>query len=72
MASTNGKTRLIADYRLLRAKLRLNQAQFWNRIGVTQSAGSRYESGRTVPKPAAVLAHLIYVQGLDIDARDFK
>lgn len=72
MASTNGKTRLIADYRLLRAKLRLNQAQFWNRIGVTQSAGCRYENGRRVPKSVATLAHRIYIMNDNIDARDYQ
>lgn len=33
----------------------LNQQQFWSRFGVTQSGGSRYESGRAIPKPVRML-----------------
>jgi DNA-binding transcriptional regulator YiaG len=71
---TNGekKVALIKDYRMLRAKLHLNQTEFWNRIGVTQSGGCRYESGRKPPKAVAVLAHLVYIKGEEIDARGFK
>ncbi len=63
---------LISDYRKLRRQLDLNQSEFWSRIGVTQSGGSRYESGRPVPKPTAILARLIYIDGMTIDAREFK
>lgn len=66
------KIKLITDYKTLRVKLRLNQSQFWSRLGVTQSGGSRYESGRAVPKPVAVLAHLVYVKDMDVDARNYK
>jgi len=66
------KTALIKDYRNVRRKLDLNQAEFWSRLGITQSGGSRYESGRPVPKATAVLAHLVYIKGMDIDAREFK
>lgn len=72
------KTPLIRDYRALRRKLDLNQTEFWNRLGVSQSGGSRYESGRPVPTPVAVLAQLIYVKRNDpinvneLDAREFK
>jgi len=38
----------------------LNQSEFWSRIGVTQSGGSRYESGRTIPKPVRTLITLAY------------
>lgn len=62
----------IKDYRLMRVTLNLSQGEFWNRIGATQSAGSRYENGRRVPKATAILAHLIYILGAEIDARDFK
>lgn len=65
------KTPLIKDYKTLRANMRLNQAEFWGRLGVTQSGGSRYENGRSVPKAVAILAHLVYVQGQDICASDF-
>lgn len=33
------------DALAMRRRLGLSQALFWNRIGVTQSAGSRYETG---------------------------
>lgn len=33
----------------------MNQTEFWKRFGVTQSAGSRYESGRSLPRPLKVL-----------------
>lgn len=36
----------------------LNQSDFWRRFGVTQSGGSRYESGRHVPLPTAMLIWL--------------
>lgn len=36
----------------------LNQSAFWSRFGVTQSGGSRYESGRNVPLPTAMLIWL--------------
>lgn len=37
-----------------------NQSEFWNRIGVTQSGGSRYESGRAIPKPVQLLLQVAY------------
>lgn len=35
-----------------------SQDEFWRRLGVTQSGGSRYESGRAIPTPSAILAFL--------------
>lgn len=61
----------IADYRESRFHARLSQHEYWGRVGVTQTAGSRYENGAHIPLPIVVLAHLIYVQKLDVDARDF-
>ena len=55
------KTRLkplpasIADFR---AKTGLNQSDFWSRYGVTQSGGSRYESGRGMSTPLKILLRL--------------
>ena len=43
-----------------RNALGLNQSEFWSRIGVTQSGGSRYETGRKMPKPVAMLFELVY------------
>ncbi len=48
------------DALVLRKKLALNQSEFWKRVGLTQSGGSRYESGRNLPKTAQLLLHLAY------------
>jgi transcriptional regulator with XRE-family HTH domain len=55
------------DVRELRRKLGLNQSQFWSKIGVTQSGGSRYESGRNVPRPVQALLRLVHVEQIDIN-----
>lgn len=47
-----------SDIATTRKKLNLNQTAFWSRYGVTQSGGSRYESGRAIPKPLAILLWL--------------
>jgi DNA-binding transcriptional regulator YiaG len=44
----------------LRQKVGLSQAEFWERVGVTQSGGSRYEQGRLVKKPIRMLLALAY------------
>jgi transcriptional regulator with XRE-family HTH domain len=36
----------------------MNQSAYWSRFGVTQSGGSRYESGRNIPLPTAMLMWL--------------
>lgn len=46
--------------RALRRRAGINQASFWSRVAVTQSAGSRYESGRTIPLPVQFLLSLAY------------
>lgn len=38
----------------------MTQAIFWNHIGLTQSAGSRYENGRTIPDNTRMLLQLAY------------
>ena len=50
----------------IRRKLGLNQQEFWTKIGVTQSGGSRYESGREMPKPVQELLRLVHVEKLDL------
>jgi transcriptional regulator with XRE-family HTH domain len=57
----------ISNPREIRRKLRLNQQEFWSRIGVTQSGGSRYESGRGMPKPVRELLRLVHIEGLRLD-----
>lgn len=52
--------------REIRRKLGLNQNEFWSKLGVTQSGGSRYESGRKIPVPTKFLLQLIYVEQIDL------
>jgi DNA-binding transcriptional regulator YiaG len=49
------------DPRKLREKLGLNQSDFWARIQVTQSGGSRYENGRAMPRPVRKLLGIVYL-----------
>lgn len=56
----------ITNPREIRRRLRLNQQEFWSRIGVTQSGGSRYESGRTMPKPVRELLRLVHIEGIEL------
>lgn len=53
----------LADLRAYRVSRNENQTEFWGRFGVTQSAGSRYESGREVPAPLALLV-LAFAEGV--------
>lgn len=46
--------------RALRKFLGLTQATFWGRIHLPQSAGSRYEGGRAIPRPIQTLLTLAY------------
>jgi transcriptional regulator with XRE-family HTH domain len=57
---------IVANPRDIRRKLGLNQQEFWTRIGVTQSGGSRYESGRNMPKPVRELLRLVHVEQIDL------
>ncbi len=54
------------DVREIRRKLGMNQQQFWSKLGVTQSGGSRYESGRNIPRPVQQLLRLVHVEQIDI------
>jgi predicted transcriptional regulator len=53
------------DLRNIRHRLGLNQQEFWSRVGVTQSGGSRYETGRAMPKPVRELLRLVHLEGID-------
>ena len=44
----------------MRKKLNVNQSEFWSRVGIGQSAGSRYESGRSIPRPVQMLLRIAY------------
>ena len=54
------------DVRNIRRNLGLNQQQFWSRLGVTQSGGSRYESGRNMPRAVQQLLRLVHVEQIDV------
>ena len=56
----------ISNPRQIRNRLSMNQQEFWARIGVTQSGGSRYESGRKMPKPVRELLRLVHVEGMEL------
>jgi transcriptional regulator with XRE-family HTH domain len=48
------------DLAELRKRTGLIQAEFWRRVGVTQSGGSRYENGRPLSKSVRTLLVLAY------------
>jgi hypothetical protein len=52
--------------RHLRQRLGLNQQEFWSAVGVTQSGGSRYDTGRSMPKPVRELVRLVHIEGIDV------
>ncbi|MGQ0579132.1 MAG: helix-turn-helix domain-containing protein [Betaproteobacteria bacterium] len=56
----------IQNPRSIRRRLGMNQQEFWGRIGVTQSGGSRYESGRNMPKPVQALLRVVHVDQIDL------
>lgn len=55
MAKAKTQKKIIINAKQERNKSGLNQHDFWTRFGVTQSGGSRYESGRSIPKPVRIL-----------------
>ena len=50
------------DLKKYRIGKRESQEKFWGRFGVTQSSGSRFETGLAIPAPVALLLKL-YVNG---------
>ena len=64
MVSTMAAPKLIfssaEEIKASRQKHGMNQSQFWGRVGVTQSGGSRYESERNIPVPVQLLLHIAY------------
>ncbi len=60
------KSRQTPKLAALRRASGLSQTEFWRKVGITQSSGSRYEAGRRLPPPVAYLIDLIYVRGIDI------
>ncbi len=51
-----------AELKKFRISKRESQEKFWGRFGVTQSSGSRFETGLGIPPPVAILVKL-YVKG---------
>ena len=45
-----------------RKKKKESQRRFWARFGVTQSRGSRFESGAEIPAPVAILLGLYFTK----------
>lgn len=43
----------------LRKRMRMTQSDFWGLVRVTQSGGSRYEQGRSIPPPTKLLLEFV-------------
>ncbi len=56
----------ISNPREIRRKLGLNQHDFWSKVGVTKRGGSRYESGRNMPRPVRELVRLVHIEHIDL------
>ncbi|MGF6534128.1 MULTISPECIES: hypothetical protein [Paraburkholderia] len=50
---------LIIAYRKMKKE---SQRRFWARFGVTQSRGSRFESGAEIPPPVSILLGLYFLK----------
>jgi len=59
-----------AKWKTFRETLGFNQGEFWASVGITQSGGSRYESGRAIPRTVQML--LWYRWNLGIAMGDIK
>jgi hypothetical protein len=49
----------------LRYVMHENQTQFWRRFGVTQTQGSRFERGKSIPLPVLLLIRLYLLRIVD-------
>lgn len=60
----NAATARLAPHELRRLRIskRESQEKFWGRFGVTQSSGSRFETGLAIPAPVAILLRM-YIHG---------
>ncbi len=67
MKKSSKSSAKVANPREIRRKSGLNQQEFWPLIGVTQSGGSRYESGRRMPKPVRELLRIVHVEGIPLN-----
>jgi transcriptional regulator with XRE-family HTH domain len=72
MANTEkGRTPLAETLKVSPKSLReaneLNQIEFWEKVGITQSGGSRYENGdRKMPPSLVQILRLTYVEKVDL------
>ena len=67
------KAKLLANVGAARKAAGVNQSEFWMKFGVTQSGGSRYESGRNIPAPLKMLMWLLDADRItDKDLADAK
>jgi hypothetical protein len=61
---------VLSDIKKYRKSRKETQSTFWNRFGLTQPGGSRYEGDQKIPLPTAILVGL-FADGLisesDID-----
>ena len=57
----------IENVRALRNSMGFNQSDFWSTVGVTQSGGSRYESGRSIPKAVCELIRIVHIEKIALD-----
>lgn len=48
------------NVKALRKRLGVTQAEFWARVGLSQSCGSRHECGRAISKPVRMLLAIAY------------
>ena len=64
VASDSGENGGLHSTELKRFRIskRESQEKFWGRFGVTQSSGSRFETGLGIPAPVAILVKL-YLNG---------
>ena len=56
-----------SEIKTIRQTRRLNQAEFWDAVGVTQSGGSRYENGHNIPRQILELIRIVYIEGIPLD-----
>lgn len=56
-----------SNFKAVRGSLNMGQAVFWKRVFVTQSGGSRYESGRNIPESVRTLLKLVYTSPADAE-----
>ena len=45
----------------IRTAFKLTQKDFWEAVHITQSAGSRYENGRPIPKQTEILIRIVFL-----------